>query len=323
MRRMYKLGALGLVSAGAVSLLFSLHTVHVQNRSVGSRLSEMAVKIAHMWPDRIDENYIEKAIKQNNKEYAIPNDIIIDSKLQSSYKEGMKIFKITPEEKKSHKAVLYIHGGGYINQPSLFHWWFLDKLVQETGLEFFIPVYPKTPEFTYEKSYDLIMKLYKELSDSGYEKIILMGDSAGGGLALGFAQMLRGENVKQPGEIILISPWLDISLNHKDIKKYEQVDPMLNVDNLKKIGRMWAGDTDLKSYKISPMHGNLEGLGRISVFVGTREICYPDAKEFSEMLKEKGIDHNYFEYHMMNHNFPLYPIKEGTTSRAQIAEIIR
>lgn len=323
MRSMSKVSALGLLGAGMSSLLFSLHTVHIQKRSVGSRLSEKAVGLAHMWPDKIDDNYIRKMIQNNSKEYTIPSDIIVDSKMQSSFSDGMKTYKMTPKESKEERCVLYLHGGGYINQPSLFHWWFLDKLVAETETDFYIPIYPKTPEFTYEKSYDLIRKLYKRLSDSGYSEIILVGDSAGGGLALGFCQMLREENMKQPKEIVLISPWLDITLNHEDIRRYEKTDPMLNVNNLKKIGRLWSGDADPKSYMLSPMYGKLEGLGRISIFIGTREICYPDANTFSEMLHEKGIGHNYYEYNMMNHNFPLYPIKEGTMSRAQIAEIIR
>lgn len=323
MRSMSKINTLGLLGAGVGSLLFSLHTVHIQKRSVGSRLAEMAVGLAHMWPDKIDDNYIRKMIKNNRKEYTIPSDIIVDSRLQSHFSDGMKIYKMTPNEKRGRKCVLYLHGGGYINQPSLFHWWFLDKLSEETGAEFYIPIYPKAPEFTYERAYGLITKLYKELSDSGYSEIIIMGDSAGGGLALGLSQMMQDENVKQPEEIILISPWLDIALDHKDVRRYEEKDPMLNVDSLRKIGRLWAGNTDLKSYKLSPKYGNLHGLARISIFIGTREICRPDAAEFSNMLNEKGIDHNYFEYNMMNHIFPLYPIKEGTTSRAQIAEIIR
>ncbi len=323
MRSVSKLSIMGLMTAGMASLLFSLHTIHIQKRSVGSRLSEMAVGLAHMWPDKINDNYTKKMIKNNSKEYSIPSDIIIDSKLKSSFRDGMKIYKMSSGEGKKGKCVLYLHGGGYINQPSLFHWWFLDKLAEETGIEFYIPIYPKTPEFTYEKSYELIRNFYMELSDSGYSEIVIMGDSAGGGLALGISQMLRNEHMNQPKDIILISPWLDISLNHKDIRKYEKADPMLNVDNLKKIGRMWAGDAALDSYKLSPVYGNLEGLGRISIFIGTREICWPDSAELSKILSAHGIEHNYFEYNRMNHNFPLYPIKEGTTSRLQIAEIIR
>src|SRR5690625_929597 len=121
----------------------------------------------------------------------------------------------------------------------------------------------------------------------------------------------------------IFSPWLDISLGHKVIRKYEKKDPMLNVDNLRKIGGMWAGGSPPGSYQLSPMYGSFEGLGRISIFIGTREICFPDAAKLSHILNSEGIEHNYFEYNWMNHNFPLYPIKEGAASRAQIAELIR
>ena len=323
MRSLSKAGGWGVLTVGAASLIYSLHTVHIQKRSVGSRLAETAVALAHMWPDKVDVNYIRKMKRKNSREYIIPAGIIVDSDLDSHSTDGMKVYRMSPETGGEKKCVLYLHGGGYINQPSLFHWWFLDRLVQETDTEFFVPIYPKAPGYTYKAAYTRLMTVYAGLIRKGYREIILMGDSAGGGMALGFAQMLRNENMQQPKEIILISPWLDISLGHKDIRKYEKKDPMLNVDNLRKIGRMWAGGAHPNSYRLSPMRGNLEGLGRISIFIGTHEICFPDAAELSRILNGEGIGHNYFEYNRMNHNFPLYPIKEGTASRVQIAELIR
>lgn len=323
MRSLSKAGVWGMFVAGAASLIFSLHTVHIQKRSIGSRLAEAAVGLAHMWPDKIDDNYIRKMKRKNGREYIIPAGIIVDSDLESWFIDGMKVYRMSPENEGRKKCVLYLHGGGYINQPSLFHWWFLDRLVQETGTEFFVPIYPKAPGYSYRAAYSRMMKVYDGLVHKGYREISLMGDSAGGGLAFGFAQMLRNENMQQPKEIILLSPWLDISLGHKDIRKYEKKDPMLNVDNLRKIGGMWAGGSPPGSYQLSPMYGSFEGLGRISIFIGTREICFPDAAKLSHILNSEGIEHNYFEYNWMNHNFPLYPIKEGAASRAQIAELIR
>lgn len=323
MRSLSKAGVWGVLTVGAASLIFSLHTVHIQKRSVGSRLAEAAVALTHMWPDKIDDDYIRKMTRKNSREYTIPSGIIVDSFLDSHSTDGMKVYKMSPEAGGGEKCVLYLHGGGYINQPSLFHWWFLDRLVQDTDTDFFVPIYPKAPEYSYKAAYTRLMTVYEDLLCKGYRQIILMGDSAGGGMALGFSQMLRNEDLQQPEEIILISPWLDISLGHEDIRKYEKRDPMLNVDNLRKIGRLWAGGSHPGSYRLSPINGNLENLGRISIFIGTHEICFPDAAELSRILNEQGIGHNYFEYNRMNHNFPLYPIKEGTSSRVQIAELIR
>lgn len=323
MKKFSGLNILGLSASLAGTILFALHTKYVQQRSVGSRLAEIAIKVANMQPDRIDEKFIHDQIEKNRKDYKIPNDMIIDSESESIYEHRMKIFKISPADKKSNRKVLYLHGGGYINHPLPFHWWFLDKLVQETGMEFIVPIYPKAPEFSYKHSYKLIEELYEEQFDKSEGDLAIMGDSAGGGLSLGFTQMLRDEEKPLPKEIILISPWLDVTLSHPEIKEYQRKDPMLGKKNLRTIGSMWAGEANPKYYKVSPAYGDMDGLPRISIFVGTREICLPDVRELYKRIKKINARYNYFEYPMMNHNFPLSPIKEGTKARARIAEILK
>ena len=97
----------------------------------------------------------------------------------------MKVFTVNADEKRGKLRILYLHGGGYINQPSPFHWRFISKLVEETELEFIVPIYPKAPEYTYIEAYEETLKLYKEMLKDG-ENIVIAGDSAGGGLTIGF-----------------------------------------------------------------------------------------------------------------------------------------
>ena len=323
MKSFTKLNVLGLSVSLASTIIFALHTKYIQQRSVGSRLAEMVVKAANVLPEKIDQKFIRKQIKSNRREYHIPNGMIIDGRSEFFYIRGMKIFKIIPDEEISDRRVLYLHGGGYINQPQPFHWWFLDRLVQETGMVFLVPIYPKAPEFSHEETYALIEALYEQQFDKTEGDLIIMGDSAGGGLSLGFTQMLRNEAKPLPKALILISPWLDVTLSHPAIPEYQRKDPMLGRKNLRKIGSMWAGNAAPDDYKVSPVYGSIDGLPSISTFVGTREICLPDVREFQSRLEDKKVPYNYYEYPMMNHNFPLSPIKEGMKARTRIAEILR
>src|SRR5690625_397106 len=237
------------------------------------------------------------------------------SEVESYYDNGMKVYRIMPEERAGTRRVLYLHGGGYIHQPSAFHWLFIDQMVQETGLEFIVPIYPKTPEHSYEKAYAAVAALYDDLLEECSDELILFGDSAGGGRALGFTQRCAEEEKTIPAGLAIMSPSLDITLEHPEIYKYAKLDPMLRPDHLKIIGRIWAGNTDPSYYKISPINGRLEGLPKIYLFVGEREICLPDSRDFAEKLEAAGAPYEYYEYPMMNHVFPQYPIREGARAR--------
>ena len=170
----------------------------------------------------------------------------------------------------------------------------------------------------------MIIPIYKQIiSDVKLEDIVIMGDSAGGGMSLALAELLKEKNLPQPGNIILISPALDMSLSNPEIHEVEKLDPMLAVPALIDIGKWYGGEKGSKHYLVSPIYGNFEGLGKISLFTGTNDILYPDAKKFKTIADEKGIKINYYEYPSMIHIWPLFFFPESKKAREQIIEIIR
>ncbi len=151
-----------------------------------------------------------------------------------------------------------------------------------------------------------------------------MGDSAGGGFALALAQLLLEKGLSQPGKIILLSPWLDITMKNPDAYVLEDKDPMLGIYGLIQMGKAYAGDTNLNHYLLSPINGKINGLGKISLFIGTHEVFLPDARRFRDIALSQGARINYFEYPKMNHIFVLYPIPEAKKATKEIiVNIIR
>lgn len=319
MRHMLKVAAWTV--SGVISLWYIIQAVIVEKRSVGSKLAEDIIKVFNFDLAEVDEEMLEKNMEHNRKEYIL-RDGLMRSDVTAFQDSGMKVFRVSPAEKKSTRRVLYLHGGGYVHQPSYFHWLFIDKMVRDTGLEFIVPIYPKAPEYTYRDAYKKVAALYQDLLKESDEELIFMGDSAGGGLAVGFTQWLASENMTMPKAVIIISPWLDITLENPEMAEYAKVDPMLEPYNLKIIGRIWTGDSSPDNYKVSPIHGELKGLPKIYIFVGTREICLPDTRKFVSLLEEAEAPHEYHEYPMMNHVFPQYPILEGARARREIIEIL-
>ena len=151
-----------------------------------------------------------------------------------------------------------------------------------------------------------------------------MGDSSGGGFALSLAMLIRNNGGIKPTNIILLSPWLDITMQNKNIRRYEKKDPLLDKKALIKAGNLWVGQKgDAQNWMVSPINGNFDNLGTITIFIGTHEIFLPDARKFRYILNQKKINFNYYEYKKMNHVFSLYPIPEAQDAQKKIIEIIK
>lgn len=238
---------------------------------------------------------------------------------------GRKVFSLSP--KNSHdsgKCILYFHGGAYIQNFVIFHWKFLAELVKKTGCTIIAPDYPLAPQFTYKESFAMADVLYKQLLLNVNPKdLILMGDSAGGGFALALAQKIRNEQIDQPGQVILLSPWLDITLSNPDIKAVRGIGPFLGIEGLQEAGRIYAGDAGPDHYLLSPINGSLEGLGKISVFIGTRDILVADARKFKQLTGSMGIEINYHEYEDMLHAWMFLNFPESKKARQQIIDLVK
>ena len=126
----------------------------------------------------------------------------------------------------------------------------------------------------------------------------------------------------QPDKMILLSPWLDVSMSNPEIEDYESADPMLSAYGLIEMGKCWAGDLELTDYRISPIYGDISALRNVYLFVGTREIFYPDVTLFYSMLQEQGVSAELYIGEGMNHDYPLYPIPEADDAIEQMCSII-
>lgn len=214
-----------------------------------------------------------------------PVKIEEECKIDTYEFSGRKVFTIKNENNvENKKYILYFHGGSYVAEATQNHWDFLEKIVKDTGYEVIMPDYPLTPKYNYKDVYNMVEPLYKEIVEKvGKDNLIIMGDSAGGGLALGLYEKLVEDNIGLPIKTILISPWLDVRLENTEIKEIEKNDNILNKEALKLAGIAYAGEDGINKYLVNPIDGNLSKISNIKIFIGTYDILYPDCK----LLKEK------------------------------------
>ncbi|KAB8138018.1 alpha/beta hydrolase [Gracilibacillus oryzae] len=267
--------------------------------------------------------YMEKRRVENDKPYVLPEDIKGKFGIEKKQYDDMDCYIFNQETNPSGKKILYLHGGGYVEHPIVYHWRWLGKLAAETTASIYVPIYPKAPNHQYKASFDKVLPIYEELlAATDNKNIVLMGDSAGGGFALSLAQLLLEKELPQPRHIMLLSPWLDITLTNPEIYEYEKKDPSLAVKGLIEMGKAYAGDTDPTNFLLSPINGKVIGLGEITIFVGTHEAFLPDARKFRDLAESQGVSINYYEYPKMNHVFPLFPIPEAKKATRTIVSII-
>jgi monoterpene epsilon-lactone hydrolase len=259
--------------------------------------------------------------------YACPEPPLRISQTCLVYKfqlNGRNVFTLKPKTKNNTgKHILYLHGGAYVQRFNRFHWEFLAGLVKRTNCTITAPDYPLAPVYTYNESFEMVSELYKQLiSTENTDDLIIMGDSAGGGFALALAQKMRNEKINHPGQIILLSPWLDITLTNPDITDIDPHDPFLGKESLQQAGKLYAGNMNPDYYLLSPINGPLDGVGKISVFAGSNEILVADVRKLKFLAKSKGIDLNYYEYENMVHAWMFLNFPESKRAKQQIIDLI-
>ena len=234
------------------------------------------------------------------------------------------VYTISSKEKSSQRVVYYIHGGAYIANLISLHWDLIKVLVERTGATFIVPDYPLAPFATYVETYAMVEAAYQQiLNTTEPQNVIFMGDSAGAGIALGLAQKLKKENKPQPDQMILLSPWLDITMSNPDILIVDKQDHLLSKSGLIAAGKAYAGNSEPTNYLLSPIYGDFNGLGKISLFIGTNDLLICDSRKISKMMTEQNIPFNYFEYPKMFHAFmAVTKLREAMDAIGHIEKLI-
>ena len=285
--------------------------------SISARLMSGMVTL---WPKSSAEENEQKMVEDLEKG-EVPSAPPMSLATRYEDSENGRVFYIN-EKGVSRYTVFYIHGGAYRYDFVPFHWRFIDRMAKETNALVIAPGYRLAPFATYKEAYDLIVPLYRQYREEHPEKkVIMMGDSAGGGLSLALTEHFKEEGIPLPDELVLFSPWVDISMENEEIAEYQQDDPMIDASSTISIAKRWAGDLDLHDPKVSPLFGDLSGIKNVTVFVGTNEVLYPDVTTMFRKL-DQDVTNELIVGEGMIHCYPLNPIEEAGPARNKVFHTI-
>ena len=186
--------------------------------------------------------------------------------------------------------ILYLHGGAYNIGSTKSHRNLTSHLAKASEATILLLDYRLAPEHPYPAALTDAVKAYKWLIDCGHlaEDIVIVGDSAGGGLAVATALSLKDEGLQMPRALGLISPWADMTMSGESVKSKADLDPMIRKDWLDAMINNYATDLPPDSPLCSPIYADLEGLPPVYIQVGSDEILLDDAVRLAQRIESSG-----------------------------------
>lgn len=248
-----------------------------------------------------------------------------------------------PEDKKGasqRHRLYYFSGGGFRGAPTKEHWLFCAELCKcLPDYEVHLVSYPLAPNSPASISIPHLERLFASLAKDAlrnHSRITLMGDSAGGNIALVLGLYLASDYLHSGGSgrcpleaIFLISPAVDHRNNNSEIDKREPYDCILSRKTIEEVSDNWKGDWLVEDPRISPTLADLTILKRAGIKVdgvlGTYDVLAPDATLFRNKLASIGVDGNWLEWEKQMHCFPIlchYHIHEAVEAKEWIVRIL-
>lgn len=191
-----------------------------------------------------------------------------------------------PKQLEPGRKMLYFHGGGYTGGSCATHRSMVSRIARTCRTEIFVADYRLAPRHPYPAALRDAQAVWMALQkESPGAQWYIAGDSAGGGLTVALLYVLRDQQLPVPAGAILLSPWMDVRMEHQEIAAIQAKDPMLRASELRHYGEQYAGSHDLDDPLISPAEGNPFGLPPILLQIGTADILFPDDRRFAEKVQ--------------------------------------
>jgi monoterpene epsilon-lactone hydrolase len=221
---------------------------------------------------------------------------------------GVPSLRIVPENCSAKRAILLFHSGGYSSGSAADHAAMLATLAMSAEAIGYAVDYRLAPEQPFPAALEDAVESYLGLIETGMDPtgVALVGDSAGGGLALALAQEIAKRGLPRVGCLYLISPWVDLTLSGRSYELRKRADPVLSREILRHLASVYLGSQDPSDPRASPLFGSHLGMPPILIHVGGDEVLLSDALAVAERAAIAGGEVSLKVWAEMIHIFPWY-----------------
>jgi monoterpene epsilon-lactone hydrolase len=223
---------------------------------------------------------------------------------------GVACLRITPAVPTS-RSVVYVHGGGYSLGSPESHRPLAARIARRLEAELILPRYRLAPEHACPAALDDVLAVWRALARESGQQRLLIGDSAGGGLALAAAMCLRDAGAPLPAGLVLLSPWADLTMSGASVDALAQHEVMLRRPGLELMAERYAGTLPRQDPRVSPTFGVFEGLPPTLIQVGGHEVLLDDARDVAGKAERAGVAVELQIYPEQVHVFQATPMLEA------------
>ena len=250
-----------------------------------------------------------------------------DVKREKADADGVAGEWITPPGAAGDITVYYLHGGGYSIGSVNTHARMVSQIAAACDGRAFAVDYRLAPENPFPAALDDAVTGYRWLLGQGVDpaRLVIGGDSAGGGLTLATLLRLREAGDPVPAAAVLLSPWTDLEGTGESIKTRREADPMIDPDMMPEGSRRYLPDGDLRNPLVSPLHADFTGLPPMLIQVGDAEVLLDDSTRVAQRAEAAGVDVTLEVNDEMIHVFQLFAplLPEAVAAIARIGEFAK
>jgi epsilon-lactone hydrolase len=240
---------------------------------------------------------------------------------------GVKAEWVSAPGAESSRAILYLHGGGYVIGSINTHRALAGRLSRAAKARVLLIDYRLAPEHPFPAAVDDSVAAYRWMLAQGLKptRIAVAGDSAGGGLTAATLVAIRDAKLPVPAAGALLSPWVDLEGIGESMTTKDAADPMVHKDGLVGMAKAYLAGKNPRTPLAAPLYAELAGLPPLLIQVGTSETLLDDASRLAERAKKAGVNVTYEPWDKMIHVWQLFApmLDEGQQAIEKIGAFIR
>jgi acetyl esterase/lipase len=213
---------------------------------------------------------------------------------------------VRPEQARQHAAILYLHAGWFVMGTAKASRNLVGNIAGRASVSAFIPDYRLAPEHPFPIAVEEVLAAYRGLEQRGAQQIAIVGDSAGGNLALGLASRVTAQGFNPVAKLVGViagSPVTDLTLSGDSYETRAEADPFFTRAQVLALLNLYLSNADGRHPMASPLFSRLVGLPPVRVHVGEDEVLLDDARRYVARAIEAGVDADIDVWEGMPHGF--------------------